>query len=120
MIKTIKDKEMCRSADILETIKKTKGCGGMTKSQIMLAEAHIKDIQAMRTELKSVKTDIADLKTDVAGINGKIDILLKQSESKPVLQIVKELINSKGFWIVLALIVIGIYGIDLTGLRDFI
>lgn len=111
---------MCRSVVVLETIKKSKGCGGMTKSQLMLAEAQAEDMQAMKKELQEVKYDIASLKSDVAGINGKLDILIKQSENKPFLQIFKELINTRGFWIVLALIVIGIYGIDLSGLKDII
>lgn len=111
---------MCRSVVVLETIKKSKGCGGMTKSQLMLAEAQAEDMQSMKKELQEVKFDIASLKNDVAGINGKLDILIKQSENKPFLQIFKELINTRGFWIVLALIVIGIYGIDLSGLKDFV
>ena len=86
----------------------------------MLAEAQAEDMQAMKRELQEVKSDIASLKNDVAGINGKLDILIKQSENKPFLQIFKELINTRGFWIVLALIVIGIYGIDLSGLKDFV
>jgi hypothetical protein len=105
---------------VLETIKKTKGCGGMTKAQIQLAEAQAEDMQAMKKELQEVKMDIASLKTNVANIDGKLDLLIKQSESRPFLQVFKELINTRGFWIVLALVVIGIYGIDLTGLREFI
>lgn len=92
----------------------------MTKAQLALAEAQAEDIQMLKNEIKDVKTDIAELKTEVAGINGKLDLLIKQSESRPFLQVFKELINTRGFWIVLALIVIGIYGIDLTGLREFI
>lgn len=111
---------MCHSVDVLETIKKTKGCGGMTKAQLALAEAQAEDIQMLKNEIKDVKTDIAELKTEVAGINGKLDLLIKQSESRPFLQVFKELINTRGFWFVLALIVIGIYGIDLTGLKDFV
>ena len=86
----------------------------------MLAEAQAEDMQAMKKELQEVKMDIASLKTNVANIDGKLDLLIKQSESRPFLQVFKELINTRGFWIVLALIVIGIYGIDLTGLREFI
>jgi hypothetical protein len=111
---------MCQSITILNAIKKTKGCGGMTKSQLMLAEAQAEDMQAMKKELQEVKMDIASLKTNVANIDGKLDLLIKQSESRPFLQVFKELINTRGFWIVLALVVIGIYGIDLSGLREFI
>ena len=109
---------MCRSVIVLETIKKSKGQGGMTKSQIMLAEAQAEDMQTMKKELQEVKSDIAELKTDVASMSGKLDLLIKQSENKPFLQIFKELINTRGFWIVLALIVIGIYGIDISGLKN--
>lgn len=111
---------MCKSKAILETLKKTKGYGGMTKAQLSLAEAQAEDIEQMKTEIKEVKADIARLKTDVASINGKLDILIKQSENRPFLQVFKELINTRGFWIVLALIVIGIYGIDLSGLKGLI
>lgn len=111
---------MCRSVDILETIKKTKGQGGMTKSQIMLAETQAKDVRDMKEEIKSVKEDIAELKTDVASMSGKLDLLIKQSENRPFLQIFKELINSRGFWIVLALIVIGIYGIDIADISGLL
>ena len=109
---------MCKSVLVLETIKKSKGQGGMTKAQIMLAEAQAEDIQAMKNEIKAVKDDIADLKTEVAGMSGKLDLLIKQSENKPFLQIFKELINTRGFWVVLALIIIGIYGIDLSNLKE--
>lgn len=34
---------MCKSKDILETLKKTKGHGGMTKAQISLAEAQAEE-----------------------------------------------------------------------------
>lgn len=111
---------MCKSKAILETLKKTKGHGGMTKAQLELAEAQAEDIEQMKTEIKEVKADVAELKTSVATIDGKLDLLIKQSESRPFLQVFKELINTRGFWIVLALIVIGIYGIDLSGVRNLI
>lgn len=112
---------MCgKSKTALEVIKKTKGCGGMTKAQIQLAEEQMEDMAEMKNEIKAVKADVADLKRDVAKMDGKLDILIKQSENRPLLQMIKELINTRGFWIVLALIVIGIYGIDLSGLKEFI
>lgn len=111
---------MCHSVDVLETIKKTKGCGGMTKAQLALAEAQAEDIQMLKNEIKDVKTDIAELKTDVASMSGKLDLLIKQSENRPLLQIIKELINTKGLWIVLALVVIGIWGIDISGLKGLL
>lgn len=115
-----KDKSVCKSVTVLETLKKSRGRSGLTPAQIQLAEAHAEDMQAMKKELQEVKSDISILKNDVAGINGKLDILIKQSENRPFLQIFKELINSKGFWLVLGLIVIGIYGIDLAGLKGLI
>ena len=108
---------MCQSVTVLETIKKTKGCGGMTKAQIALAEAQAEDMQTMKKELQEVKSDIADLKTDVASMSGKLDLLIKQSENKPLLAVIMELIKTKGFWIVLALVVIGIYGLDVAGIK---
>lgn len=110
----------CRSVDVLETIKKTKGCGGMTKSQILLAEAQAEDMQTMKKELQGVKEDIAGLKTEVANMSGKLDLLIKQSENKPLLTVIMELIKTKGFWIVAALAVIGFYGLDIAGLKGLI
>lgn len=107
-----------KSRTALEVIKKTKGQGGMTKAQIQLAEEQMEDMAEMKQEIKAVKADIAELKTDVASINGKIDILIKQSENRPLLQIIKELVNTRGFWVVLALIVIGIYGIDISSIKN--
>ena len=46
---------MCRSVIVLETIKKKKGKGGMTESQLMLAEAQAEDMQAMKKELQEAK-----------------------------------------------------------------
>lgn len=115
-----KDKTVCKSVTVLETLKKSKGRGGLTVAQIQLAEAQAEDMQAMKKELQEVKSDISSLKTDVASISGKLDLLIKQSENRPFLQVFKELINTKGFWLVLALIVIGIYGIDLAGLKNLI
>lgn len=111
---------MCKAVLVLETIKKTKGRGGMSALQVQLAEAQTEDLMAMKEEIKGVKADIAELKTDVASMSGKLDLLIKQSENRPFLQVFKELINTRGFWIVLALIVIGIYGIDIAGLKDLI
>ena len=111
---------MCQSVAILESIKKMRGQGGMTKAQLQLAEEQARDIEAMTTEIKEVKADVAELKTSVATIDGKLDLLIKQSENKPFMQAFKDLIACRGFWIVLALIVIGIYGIDLSGIRGLI
>lgn len=118
---------MCKSKDILETLKKTKGHGGMTKAQISLAEAQAEDIESMKKEITDVKRDVSELraevsqiKVDIANMDGKLDLLIKQSENRPLLQIIKELINTKGLWIVLALIVIGIWGIDVSGLRGLL
>lgn len=118
---------MCRSKEILESIKKQRGQGGMTKAQISLAEAQAEDIESMKKEITDVKRDVSELRTevsqikvDIANMDGKLDLLIKQSENRPLLQIIKELINTRGFWIVLALIVIGIWGIDVSGLRGLL
>ena len=49
---------MCKSIVILDTIKKSKGCGGMTKSQLMLAEAQAEDMQAMKKELQQTNKHV--------------------------------------------------------------
>ena len=122
---------MCRSVVVLETIKKSEGHGGMTQSQLLLAEAQAEDMSSMKKEIQDIKSDMAGLKTDVTGISGKLDLLIEQQKNKTfleitktiitsIIQITKEIINKKGFWVVLALMAIGKYGIDLQGLKELI
>ena len=122
---------MCRSVVVLETIKKSEGNGGMTQSQLLLAEAQAEDMSSMKKEIQDIKSDMAGLKTEVTGISGKLDLLIEQQKNKTfleitktiitsIIQIAKEIINKKGFWVVLALMAIGKYGIDLQGLKELI
>lgn len=115
---------MCRQIDVLEVIKNTKGKGGMTALQIKLAEAQAEDYAEMKKEIQLIKTDVGDLKKDFSEVKnelstmrGSLDILIQLSEHKPLLQIVKELKDCKGFWIILALIIIGYFGLDLSNLK---
>lgn len=119
--------KMCRAAMVLETIKKTKTKGGMTSSQIQLAEAQAEDYADMKREIKEIKSDVSDLKkemTDVklelSTISGSVKTLIELNEHKPFLQIIKELKDCKGFWIVLALVVIGIFGMNLSDFKGII
>lgn len=91
---------MCKQAVVLDTIKKTKGKGGMTSAQIKLAEAQSEDYADMKRELQELKTDVSevkkevvDVKVELAKITGNIDILLENSKTK------SKLIESKYFWI---------------------
>ena len=95
-------KELCKQAVVLDTIKKTKGKGGMTSAQIKLAEAQAEDYADMKKELQELKTDVNDMKKDfsdvkvqLAKITGNIDILLENSKIK------SKLIDNKYFWIFL-------------------
>lgn len=85
---------------VLDTIKKTKGKGGMTSAQIQLAEAQSEDyaemkreIQEFKTEVKTefgdVKKEVSDVKSGLAEIKGSLNILLGQ----------KKLTDNKYFWI---------------------
>ena len=95
---------MCKAAIVLETIKKTKGKGGMTSAQIKLAEAQSEDYAEMKRELQGLKTDVneikkevGDVKVQLAKITGNIDVLLENSKIK------SKLIDNKYFWIFLML-----------------
>lgn len=95
---------MCKQSLVLDTIKKTKGRGGMTLAQVKLAEAQSEDYAEMKRELQSLKTDVSDVKKEVgdvkvqlAKITGNIDILLENSRVK------SKLIDSKYFWIFLTI-----------------
>jgi predicted nucleic acid-binding Zn-ribbon protein len=99
-------RKMCKQAVVLDTIKKTKGKGGMTSAQIKLAEAQSEDYADMKRELQGLKTDVndvkkevADVKVQLAGIKGNIDILLENSKIK------SKLIDNKYFWFFLIIIV---------------
>lgn len=100
----IEVRKMCKQAVILDTIKKTKGKGGMTSAQIKLAEAQSEDYADMKKEIQELKTDVNDIRKDVndvkvhlAKIEGNIDILLENSKIK------SKLIDNKYFWIFLML-----------------
>lgn len=117
-------KKMCKQAVVLDTIKKMRGKGGMTASQLQLAEAQAEDYAEMKKEIQLIKTDVGDLKKDFSEVKnelstmrGSLDILIQLSEHKPLLQIIKELKDCKGFWIILALIIIGFFGLDLSNLK---
>ena len=97
---------MCKQAVVLDTIKKTKGKGGMTSAQIKLAEAQSEDYADMKKEIQDLKSDVGDVKKEINNVNiqlakmvGNIDILLKNSEVKSTL------LNSKYFWIFLTIFV---------------
>lgn len=93
---------MCKQAIVLDTIKKTRGKGGMTSAQIKLAEAQSEDyadmkreIQELKTDVNEVKKEVTDIKIELAKITGNIDILLENSKIK------SKLIDNKYFWIFL-------------------
>lgn len=115
-----KGKTMCKAAFVLQTIKKSKGKGGMTSAQIELAEAQAEDLQSMKQEIKDIKSDLSDVKRELSDMGGKLDLLISQSEHKPLLQIVKELKDCRGFWIVLALLIIGYFGMNLSDLKGLV
>lgn len=117
MTVSTKEKAMCKAAIVLQGIKKSKGKGGMTSAQIELAEAQAEDMQSMKQEIKEIKSDLSDVKRELAGMGGKLDLLISQSEHKPLLQVVKELKDCRGFWIVLALLIIGYFGMNLSDLK---
>lgn len=119
--------KVCRATLVLDTIKRTRGKGGMTAAQIKLAEAQSQDMADMKEEIKTIKSDVSDVKREVgdvksqlANVVGKIDVLLSQSENKQFFQVVIELIKCRGFWVVTALIIIGLFGINTDIIKTFL
>lgn len=99
-------RKMCKQAVVLDTIKKTARKGGMTPTQIKLAEAQSEDyaemkreIQELKTEVGDVKKEVGDVKIQLAEIKGNINILLENSKIK------SKLIDNKYFWVFLILMV---------------
>ena len=93
-------KSMSQQAIVLDTIKKTKGKGGMTSAQIQLAEAQSEDYAEMKKELQEfksevkaefgeVKKDVSNVMNGLAEIKGSLNILLNS----------KKLTDNKYFWI---------------------
>lgn len=87
---------MSQQQIVLDTIKKTKGKGGMTSAQIQLAEAQSEDYAEMKREIQELKNDVNDVKNDVSDvknglseIKGSLNILLND----------KKLTDNKYFWI---------------------
>ena len=115
---------MSKAVAVLNTIKNTAKKGGMTAAQIRLAEAQAEDYADMKREIQDIKSDVGDLKKDFSEVKnelstmrGSLDILVQLSEHKPLLQIIKELKDCKGFWIILALLIVGFFGLDLSNLK---
>ena len=95
---------MCKQAVVLDTIKKTKGKGGMTSAQIKLAEAQSEDYADMKREIQDLKSDVSDVKKEVgdvkvqlAEIKGNLNIILESVKVK------QKLIDNKYFWVFLML-----------------
>lgn len=95
---------MCKQAVVLDTIKKTKGKGGMTSAQIKLAEAQSEDYAEMKRELQELKTDVNDVKKEfvnvkvqLAEIKGTIDTVLDTMKENG--QTKAKLLENKYFWI---------------------
>ena len=95
---------MCKQAVVLDTIKKTKGKGGMTSAQIKLAEAQSEDYADMKRELQELKNDVSDVKKEfvdvkvqLAEIKGNLDIAIETIKEKN--QINARLLENKYFWI---------------------
>lgn len=109
--------KMCKQAIVLDTIKKTKGKGGMTSTQIKLAEAQSEDyadmkkeIQELKQELKTdvndVRKEVGNLKIQLAEIKGGIDILLENNKIK------SKLIDNKFFWLSIIILMMLIAGVN--------
>lgn len=113
-------KELCKQSVVLDTIKKTKGKGGMTSAQIKLAEAQAEDYADMKKELQGLKTDMCevrkefgDFRVKLGKIESKIETLLEIS-NRP------KLTENKYFWIFITIIACLLAGMShLSELKAF-
>lgn len=102
---------MCKAKLVLETIKNTKGRGGMTPAQLQLAEAQSEDYQQMKKEIGELKTDMSEIKNgfnnfseELAYVKGRVDMIVDNMHKKGFMELLLEMISKKGFW---ALLIIG-------------
>jgi len=117
---------MCKQKSVLETIKQMKGRGSMSAAQIKLAEAQCEDYQDMKKEILEIKNDVAELKHDNAGLNSKVDtvcakldLLLQQSQNKPLLKILSDLKDNKFFWFWFIFLTAVVCGVNIGDIMAF-
>lgn len=92
------EKVMCKQKVVLETIKKTRGRGGMTPAQIELAEAQTEDYQDLKREVMETKKTAEETKSELGYVRGQVDILVKNSQNKNGFILALEIIRTKSFW----------------------
>ena len=106
---------MCKQKIVLETIKKTKGRGGMTSAQIQLAEAQTEDYQDLKREVVEIKKTTDETQSKIEYVCGQVDILVRNSQRNGFILIL-EIIRTKSFWtlatICSVLYLCGKYGIN--------
>lgn len=117
---------MCKQKAVLETIKQTKGHGSMSAAQIKLAEAQCEDYQDMKKEILEIKNDVSDLKKDNADLKimvnsfgAKLDLLIQQSQNKPLLRILSDLKDNKFFWFWVIFLTAVICGVNISDIMAF-
>lgn len=117
---------MCKQKSVLEMIKQMKGRGSMSAAQIKLAEAQCEDYQDMKKEILEIKSDVAELKHDNAGLNSKVDtvcakldLLLQQSQNKPLLKILSDLKDNKFFWFWFIFLTAVVCGVNIGDIMAF-
>jgi len=117
---------MCKQKAVLETIKQMKGKGRMSAAQIQLAEAQCEDYQEMKKEILEIKNDVSELKKDNAGLNSKVDsvcakldLLIQQSQNKPLLRILSDLKDNKFFWFWFIFLTAVICGVNIADIMAF-
>lgn len=123
----MKVKVMCKQKAVLETIKQMKGRGRMSAAQIKLAEAQIEDYQDMKKEILEIKSDVSEVKKNDADLNAKVDtigakldLLIQQSENKPLLRILSELKDNKFFWFWIIVITLLFFGVSISELKGLL
>lgn len=123
----MKVKVMCKQRAVLETIKQMKGRGRMSAAQIKLAEAQIEDYQDMKKEILEIKSDVSEVKKNDANLNtkvdtigAKLDLLIQQSENKPLLRILSDLKDNKFFWFWIIVITLLIFGVSISELKGLL
>ena len=115
---------MCKQKAVLETLKQIKGKGSMSASQIKLAEAQCEDYQEMKKEITEIKQDVLALKESNVSLNGKVDtigakldLLIQQSENKPLLRILSDLKDNKFFWLWIVILTLLFFGVSIADLK---
>lgn len=117
---------MCRQSVVLETLKQMKD-GEIDKVNLLMFEAQVEDAKNMEIRMTTIekKVDNLDIKVDTLGnkfdsLDEKIDLLVSHAEKNTFKENIKEIVQSKMFWVWFMLFTALAFGVSISELSTLI